>query len=891
MRGVNIMLNQLWVSKASRIWPCLICSLVALLLLNGLAWGADDANKLLAVSVDSSAATPTVLIQTAEPVGYRYTVYDSFEPTRVVIDFPGMGLSDVAEMIQVDQGAVESIRVAGFALSSGKLARVEILLAEGTEYQVNLDGKEFRVAFATDGKVTKSPTPVSKDNAAVAVVATTENIAVDASQAASVMRNVSMSAGQAVLETNGKVGKFQSFALANPPRLVVDVYGLRPAFKERSFPAAGGFKQVRVGTYNDKMRLVFDASENVVPEHLVEGRTTDILVTWGDVNPVVAVESKPVVTESQVKKAPVPVATEKPLSVAVVAKPLAAVNVEAIDFVNEEGRSVIAVALSGPAQVLAPVENGNLVRFEIVNTSISRALRRTIDASAFPSAVTSVTPYTVTEDDHHNVRIAVELKGAVAYALEQDGNNVRLVIDDAAYAQQLSPAVSQVEVLAPEVMTESAAVHTAAVESLTTSDKKTVSAKKNVSYDGELVSIDIVDANIRTLLRLISDVSHLNVVASDKVGGSMTLRLVDVPWDQALDLILTTNGLKMTLDGNIAHVMTLAEYNEMQQAAIDAKVGFQESNQKLQVRETVKIEFVNMDSVKELTTMFEDVSVTTNKANKTVVLLGSKPDVEAMIETIKEMDIPEQQVMIEVRIVEANTSHDLDFGVKWGATYDGSPVDDVSELSQAAMGLGGGFAIAPPAGGSVLDTAGSALGLSFGAIGTTTTTLDVRLSALEGSGDVKIVSTPRILTLNGSPATITQGRQIPYTSTGADGIASTSFVDATLNLTVTPEINPNGSIILDVDLKNDSQGPNVASGGGIAPSIEKKTAKSKILVHDGSTTVIGGIFIDSEDDSHTGVPILMDIPVLGHMFKSTNKKTSRRELLIFITPRIVGEIK
>jgi len=184
MRGVNIMLNQLWVSKASRILPCLFCSLVALLLLNGLAWGADDANKLLAVSVDSSAATPTVLIQTAKPVGYRYTVYDSFEPTRVVIDFPGMDLSDVAEMIQVDQGAVEAIRVAGFALSSGKLARVEILLSEGTEYQVNLDGKEFRVAFATDGKVNKSPTPVSEDNAAVAVVATTENIPVDASQTA-----------------------------------------------------------------------------------------------------------------------------------------------------------------------------------------------------------------------------------------------------------------------------------------------------------------------------------------------------------------------------------------------------------------------------------------------------------------------------------------------------------------------------------------------------------------------------------------------------------------------------------------------------------------------------------------------------------------------------------
>ena len=234
MRGVNIMLNQLWVSRTSRFWQCLFCSLVALLLVNGLAWGAGDANKLLAVSIDAGSATPTVLIQTAEPVGYRYTVYDSFEPTRVVIVFPGMELSDIAEMIPVGQGTVQEVRVAGFVLSSGQLSRVEILLAEGTEYQVSLDGKEFRVAFATDAAEAKSSTPVSDDKAPETALATSEKATVNASQSASLLRNVKMSPGQALLETNGKVGKHQYFALGNPPRLVVDVYGLKPAFKERS---------------------------------------------------------------------------------------------------------------------------------------------------------------------------------------------------------------------------------------------------------------------------------------------------------------------------------------------------------------------------------------------------------------------------------------------------------------------------------------------------------------------------------------------------------------------------------------------------------------------------------------------------------------------------------
>ncbi len=450
MRGVNIMLNQLWVGKTGRFWQHLFCVLVTCLLINGLAWGADEANKLIAVSMDSGAATPTVLIETAEPVGYRYTVYDSFEPTRVVIDFPGMVVADVAEAIAGDQGVVKEVKVATFALASGQLSRVEILLAENTEYQVNLDGNKFRVAFAADAKEVKSPAPVAMvEKAEPAAVATS-------SQDANVLRSVQISAGSAVLEINGKIGKFQHFALGNPPRLVVDLYGVHPGFKERSFPAEDGFKTVRVGTYNDKTRLVFDASANVLPEHTVEGRETDVLVSWGAA-PEASAVSKAAVAPDPVAEpaptvvaAPAPVVASPPVAAKTAPIKLTSANVEAIDFNNEEGRSVIAVALSADAQVTGPVEEGTLVRFEIVNATISRALRRTIDASAFPSAVTSVTPYTVKDGDHQNVRIAVDLKGPVAYALEKDGASVRLVIDDGAYAEPIPAAVSQVEVVAPE---------------------------------------------------------------------------------------------------------------------------------------------------------------------------------------------------------------------------------------------------------------------------------------------------------------------------------------------------------------------------------------------------------------------------------------------------------
>ncbi|RLB62460.1 MAG: hypothetical protein DRH08_12435, partial [Deltaproteobacteria bacterium] len=456
MRGVNTMLGQLCDSRATRFWRNLILSSAVLLLLgSGVAWGADQANKMLSVAMNSAATNPTVTIKTAEPVGYRYTVYDSFEPTRVVVDFPGMEVSDIAETISVNKGGIKEIRAVGFDLSSGKLARVEIILAKTTEYQVNLDGKEFRIAFATTGNAAKAPTVVSKKNKAAVKTAGAQNT--------NVLKNIKVSPGRAILESSGNIGKYQYFALSNPPRLVVDIYGLRPAFKERSFSTVDGFKKIRVGTYNDKTRLVFDASGKTLPEHLVEGHKQDILISWGgDVKsaPKVAakaapkpVAAKPVGKKSQVaaqKPAPV-VAAKKPAAKASPAKATKPIAVESIDFISEEGRSVVAIALSGAAKISAPVvDKGNLVRFDIVNASITRALRRTIDASAFPSAVTSVTPYTVKDGDHQNVRIAVDLKGPSVYALEQDGDTVRLVVEDGAYAEPIAPAVSQVEVVAPK---------------------------------------------------------------------------------------------------------------------------------------------------------------------------------------------------------------------------------------------------------------------------------------------------------------------------------------------------------------------------------------------------------------------------------------------------------
>ena len=899
MRGVNIMLNQLWASRAARLSKCLFCSLVALLLLNGLAWSAENANKLLSVSVDTDAATPTVLIETAEPVGYRYTVYDSFDPTRVVIDFPGMELSDIPEMIPVGQGTVSEIRVAGFALSSGQLTRVEILLAQGTEYQVDLEGKKFRVAFTTD-MAPQSESSVVKDKKDVVGSGpseTIESIAVDASQDANILRNINLSAGRAILETNGKIGKFQYFALGNPPRLVVDVYGLKPSFKERSFQAESGFKQVRIGTYNDKTRLVFDASANVLPEHLVEGQTTDILVSWGDLKPgsteekpvvaaaPVVAESQPEANATQEESTPTPaVASEKPAPAKAAMKSMGPASVEAVDFINEDGRSVIVVTLSGPAQVMGPVEDGNLVRFEIVNTTISRALRRTIDASAFPSAVTAVTPYTVTDGDHQNVRIAVDLKGAVAYALEQENNVVRLVIDDAAYAEQLSPAVSQVEVVAPVIAPEPEIVagepSFAPIMSTVTAEDMTAEATR---YTGEKITLVFDSANVRSILQLIGDVSGMNILASGDVKGNVTLRLIDVPWDQALDLVLNTAGLGKIQQGNVLRIMPMKEIKEREQSVRqDQFTAIEEGVLETQV---FPISYASVDDMKGFLSDIKSDrgSIIADSRNKQLIIRDVADVLDQMQEMITHIDKPERQVMIEARIVEANTNFSRSLGVKWNFDYqqDGISGDESISVNDVATGMGGAFLIPvlnPAAAGFATKIGISALEQQLN--------IDLRLSALENSGEGKIISTPRITTLNGEKATIAQGTKIPFSSVSDSG-TDVKFENAELKLEVTPEINPDGTILLNINVSNSAVGTVVPTATGDAVSIDEKKAETKVLVRNGQTTVIGGIFIEDERDAASGVPILKDIPVLGHLFKSTTKTRDRRELLIFITPRIV----
>jgi type IV pilus assembly protein PilQ len=301
------------------------------------------------------------------------------------------------------------------------------------------------------------------------------------------------------------------------------------------------------------------------------------------------------------------------------------------------------------------------------------------------------------------------------------------------------------------------------------------------------------------------------------------------------------------------------------------------------VTRTFSVSYASVDDMKNFLTDIKSDrgSIIADSRNKQLIVRDAEAVLEQMEEMIVQIDKPERQVMIEARIVEASTNFSRNLGIKWNFDYQQDNTHSDNGLNDAALGIGGSF-ILPVTNPAV---AGAASAFSFGALDEQLD-IDLRLAALENSGEGRIVSTPKVTTLNGEQATISQGTKIPFSSVSDQG-TDVQFENAELKLSVTPEINPDGSILLEIDTSNSSVGSVVPTATGDAVSIDEKKAQTKVLVRNGQTTVIGGIFVEQELNSQSGVPILMDVPVLGHLFKSTSKTKDRRELLIFITPRIV----
>lgn len=421
--------------------------------------------------------------------------------------------------------------------------------------------------------------------------------------------------------------------------------------------------------------------------------------------------------------------------------------------------------------------------------------------------------------------------------------------------------------------------------------KEDITVRKR--YVGRKVSLDFQDADLSNVLRLLADVSGLNIVISENVKGKVTLKLINVPWDQALDIVLKMSNLGQIREGNIIRVATLSDIAKQQDEEAHAK------DARIKAEDLVtKVIFVNYAKVDDLAKTVKkylsprgevDVDARTN----TLIIKDIDKEINEAVALVKTLDERTPEVQIEARIVQADTAFAQSLGIQWGVAFSGANkngVFGVQGINSAGVPPPFGtfapdFAVNLPAAVNGMTAVPSA-GFNFGRFTNYPFNLDLRLSAGELDGLTHTISSPKVTTLNNVKAKIEQGQSIPYPSSSPNNGTTTTFVDANLSLEVTPHITPDQSIIMNVKATRDSIGSFSSSAG---PSIARRSALTQVLVRDHETTVIGGIFEDEKIDTTTGIPFLSRLPILGWLFKNESNTDTKTELLIFLTPTIVKD--
>jgi type IV pilus assembly protein PilQ len=422
------------------------------------------------------------------------------------------------------------------------------------------------------------------------------------------------------------------------------------------------------------------------------------------------------------------------------------------------------------------------------------------------------------------------------------------------------------------------------------------------------LTLNFQDIETRAVLQLLADASGQNIVVSDSVNGSVTLRLQNVPWDQALDIVLRTKGLDKRKQDNVIIVAPQAELAAREKADLAARRDVQElaplRSEYLQVNYAKAADMAALLKTGNNSLLSARGSVAVDDRTNTLLLQDTPDRLADVRRLVATLDIPIRQVQIEARIVIVNNDFERDLGARFGiTTAQKNGANGLYTTSGTAAATDAIMTNAPnPLIGSAitgsnaanrynvnLPASNPAGSISVGVLGSNFI-LDLELSAAQAETQANIISSPRVITANQKEATIKQGVEIPYQQSASSGATTIQFKDAVLSMKVTPHITPDNRIILDLDVRDDSVGTVVVASGGVnVPSIDTREISTQVLVNDGQTVVLGGILSTTQREDDNKVPYLGDIPILGHLFKSTAHTDDKDELMIFITPKILRE--
>jgi type IV pilus assembly protein PilQ len=627
------------------------------------------------------------------------------------------------------------------------------------------------------------------------------------------------------------------FTVTNPARIALDLPNTSNGLGKSTIDIGeGDVRTVSVVEVANRMRVVLNLARSLNYTSTIDGKS---LVLNLDANNASAVKENAQITKF----------AEQGSGVSAVQKQ----TLRDIDFrrgPNGEGRVVVDMS-SANTGIDIRTQGKNIV-VDFVNTGVPRNLIRRMDVLDFATPVRTVDVV----EQGANTRMMIEPKGLWEYSAYQ--TDTKFIVE---------------------------------VKPLKEDPNKLV---QGAGYTGEKLTLNFQNVEMRSLLQVIADFTGLNIITSDTVGGSVTLRLKDVPWDQALDIVLQAKGLDKRKNGNVVWIAPADELATKQKLALEA-------SQQITELEPTRTESFELSYAKasDVKTMLSDKdqkilskrgSAVIDARTNTIFVQDVASRLEEVRRLISQLDIPVRQVMIEARIVIADDKWSRDIGAKFniaaGANVGNRNVGVAGNIDNAHRIAGG---TAPTSADTPISVNLPAAG--GGSIGVQILNLansnlvELELSALEVDGRGKVVSSPRIVAPDKKKATITQGTEIPYATQASSGGTTVAFKQAVLSLSVTPQITPDDKLIMDIEIKKDAIGQ-VFSG---IPSVDTKTLNTQVVVDNGDTAVLGGIYEQSVRTDVTKVPFLGDIPFIGNFFKRTQKQDFKTELLIFITPRIIKE--
>ena len=639
----------------------------------------------------------------------------------------------------------------------------------------------------------------------------------------------------------------ESYTIEEPARIVLDFPDTRSGLEQKRFSLSqANATSVMVLESGDRTRMIVNLVDLVPFESSVSGRQLT-LVVGQDGGQAVASSMPTDILRNDANR------VERVVS-------------EITDLAFQrppEGEGLLILSLTNPSVDTSIFSEGGDITLQFLNTNIREALIRRFDVTDFATPVQGIEVSTT----ERGTKLKLRADGLYDYLAYQTGNEYIL-----------------------------------AVAALSEEEKR--ERLNEFDYVGDRISLNFQSIEVRAVLQLIADFTELNLVASDSVTGSITLRLQNVPWDQALDLVLKTRGLDSRQIGNVLMVAPAQEIAERERQEIEANKQLAElaplQSEFIRIRYAKAIDVVGLfeaGSEEGGALISERGSVVVDERTNSIVVTDTAAKLAEIRDLIEKVDIPIRQVMIEARIVIASSNIDEQLGIRWGGGYlnvSGDKFTSIAGDTASATNLnnqliGGGQVDMPSAPFVDLGVAEATSGFAVG-FTSTDLFLTAELSALEASGEGEVVSQPKVITGDKQKASIKSGTEIPYQEGAASGATTTAFKEAVLKLDVTPNITPDDRILLDLVVNQDSVGDLVPSGnGGLIPTIDTTELTTQVLVGNGETVVLGGVFKNEELVKVEKVPLLGDIPYLGNLFKSTANSQQKTETLIFITPRILSE--